>query len=114
MLAPITPITLSPAVACACARALSMPSGTTVNIGAAPASGRWVTTKHGTSPSGPESPQDSVELSYERRPMITAPVSFRRSPYTCSKTDGSSNIQLWRRMPSSPRPWPGVSFGAAM
>jgi hypothetical protein len=36
----------------------------------------------------------SIELSYDRRPMITAPVSSTKLPYTRSNTDGSSNAQL--------------------
>jgi hypothetical protein len=46
--------------------------------------------------------------------MITAPVSCMRSPKTSSNTEGSSNAQLWSRIPSSPSPCSGVSFGAAM
>ena len=46
--------------------------------------------------------------------MITAPVSSTRLPYTRSNTEGSSNAQLWSRIPSSPRPCSGLSLGAAM
>src|ERR671921_3028636 len=46
--------------------------------------------------------------------MITAPVSSNTLPYTRSNTDGSSNAQLWSRIPSSPSPCSGLSLGAAM
>jgi hypothetical protein len=64
---PISPIRFSPAASCAFARALSIPS-VTVKSGSGGSSCRWVTTKHGTSPSGPLPPHASIELSYERRP----------------------------------------------
>src|SRR5438093_3967906 len=73
--APISPIRFSAATSWAFARALSIPSVANVNTGSELAGGLWVTTKHGTSPSGPLSPHASIELSYDRRPMITAPVS---------------------------------------
>src|SRR5215203_1614601 len=114
-LAPMSPIRLSPATSWAFARAPSIPSVTKVNTGSALAGGLWVTTKHGTtSPNGPLPPQASIELSYDRRPMITAPVSSTSLPYTRSNTDGSSNAQLWSRIPSSPSPCSGLSLGAAM
>ena len=87
---------------------------TNVKIGSAPAGGSCATTKHGTSPSGPLLLQLSIELSYERRPMITAPVSSIRLPYTRSNTDGSSNAQLCSLIPSSPSPCSGLSLGAAI
>ncbi len=56
-------IRLSPATSWAFARALSIPSGTNVKTGSAFAGGRWVTTNHGTSPSGPLPPYPAIPLS---------------------------------------------------
>ena len=94
MLAPISPIRLSPAASWAFASALSIPSVTNANTGSGLVGDLWVITKHGTSPSGPFPPHSPIELSYVRRPMTTAPVSAIRLPYTRSNTDGSANIQL--------------------
>jgi hypothetical protein len=63
MSAPMSPICLSAATSWAFARARSIPSVTNVKTGSELSGGLWVTTKHGTSPTGPLPPHASIELS---------------------------------------------------